>query len=172
MNRRPWLILILTLMLGLTACGYRLQGRDDRLPDGARYVYVEMFRNRTYEPFLENAVTNAVVDRLARSPGAELVEQPERADALLSGTIVDYRNYALAYDAGDRIAEYRSVIRLDAVLRRADTAQVLWKGKVSWTEDYLASPDKTLERDREQAVIAELSRRLADELYSRLMDAF
>lgn len=163
---------VLLLLVFLCGCGYHLQGRGDTLPGGVRYVHVAIVHNATYEPFLENAVSNALIDRLVRSPGVELVDDPGMADALLSGTIVNYSNRALSYDGRDDIAEYRARMTVEVALRQADTAQVLWKGRSHWTEDYLASVDKALEDDREQAAIGEIALRLADEIYARMVDDF
>jgi outer membrane lipopolysaccharide assembly protein LptE/RlpB len=170
MTRRIFAIGV--LLAGLFGCGYHLQGRGDTLPGGVRYVHVAIFRNATYEPFLENAVTNALIDRLASSPGVELVANPDMADAVLTGSVTRYTNSSLSYDGNDRIAEYRARMTVEAALRHADTAQVLWKGTSHGTEDYLASADKAQEDDREEAAVAEVARRLADELYSRMIDDF
>lgn len=166
------LILLVLLSLLLPGCGYRLQGRTDALPGNVRNLYVELFRNDSYKPFLENALTNAVVGRFARHDRLEIVEQHARAEGILSGRIVGYSRSALSYDRDDRIAEYRSKITVNAVLRRADNGEVLWKGNVSWQEDYTASSDKALQDDREQAAIQVVSQRVADELFSRLIDNF
>lgn len=163
---------VILLLLTLCGCGYHLQGRGDTLPGEVRYVHVGILHNGTYEPFLENAVTNALIDRLIRSPGVELVNDPDLADAFLTGSIVQYNTRALSYDGRDDIAEYRARMTVEAVLRQADNAQVLWKGRSSWTEDYLASTDKALEDDREQAAIDVIALRLADQLYSRMVDGF
>jgi outer membrane lipopolysaccharide assembly protein LptE/RlpB len=128
--------------------------------------------NATYEPFLENAVTLALQDRLIRSPGIELVDDPGQADALLTGTVAQYDSNSLSYDGNDRIAEYRARMTVEVALRHADNAQVLWKGRSSWTEDYVATTDKALEDDREKAAIEEIARRLADDIYSRMVDDF
>ncbi len=165
-------ILPILLCLLLAGCGYRLQGRTDALPGDVGNLYVEMFRNDSYEPFLENALTNQVVERFARHDRLEIVEQQARAEGILGGRIVGYSNSSLSYDADDRIAEYRSKMTVEAALRRADNGEVLWKGTLSWQADYAASSDKTLQDDREQAAIQEVSQRLADELFSRLIDNF
>jgi outer membrane lipopolysaccharide assembly protein LptE/RlpB len=162
----------LVLMLSLLGCGYHLQGKGDTLPAGVRYVHVAILHNATYEPFLENAVTGALLDRLIRSPGVELVNDPDQADAFLTGTVTQYASNSLSYDGRDRIAEYRSRMTVEVALRHADNAQVLWKGRSSWTEDYIASADKALEDDREKAAIGEIARRLADDIYSRMVDDF
>lgn len=170
MNRL--LILATVLVLLLSACGYRLQGRSDPLPGDVRSVYVELFRNDTYEPFIENTVTNEVVGRFARHDRLEIVEQPARADGILSGRIVGYSNSALSYNSDDKISEYRSQMTVAGVLRRVGNGEVLWKGTVVWQEDYSVSSDKVVQEDREQAAIQEISQRLADELFSHMIDQF
>jgi outer membrane lipopolysaccharide assembly protein LptE/RlpB len=162
----------LALMLLLAGCGYHFQGRDAELPGAVHTLYVELLTNATFEPFLENELTNAVVERFSRNPRLQIVEDRNRADAILSGTIASYGNYALAYDQNDAIAEYRSQMSLDAVLRRADNAEALWKGNVAWAEEYSSSIDKTLQDARENAAIQSISERLAEELYSRIVDNF
>lgn len=162
----------LLLILSLFGCGYHLQGKGDTLPAGVRYVHVAILHNATYEPFLENAVTGALLDRLMRSPGVELVNDPDQADALLTGTVTQYDSNSLSYDSRDRIAEYRARITVEVALRQADNAQVLWKGRSTWTEDYVGNTDKALEDDREQAAIEVIAQRLADDIYSRMVDDF
>lgn len=169
--RRSVVLIALSVLL-LSACGYRLQGRSDALPGDVRSLYVEIFRNDSYEPFLEDAVTNEVVGRFARHDRLEIVEDAAQAEGILSGRIVGYSNSALSYDQDDNIAEYRSRMTVEAVLRRVGNGEVLWKGSVVWQEDYASSRDKVVQNDREQAAIQEISQRLADELFSHMMDQF
>ncbi|OEU73366.1 MAG: hypothetical protein BA874_08585 [Desulfuromonadales bacterium C00003068] len=170
MNRL--LVLVILLALVLSACGYRLQGRSDALPGDVRSLYIELFSNDSYEPYLENSVTNEVVGRFARHDRLELVEDASQAEGILGGRIVGYSNSALSYDQDDRIAEYRSKMTVKAVLRRVDNGEVLWKGSVVWSEDYPVSSDKVVQDDREQAAIKEISQRLADEIFSHMIDNF
>jgi outer membrane lipopolysaccharide assembly protein LptE/RlpB len=160
------------LLFGAGGCGYHLQGRSDRLPDDVHTLYVQMIENGTRKPFLENTVTNAVVERFSRHPRLEIVEDRNRADAILRGKIVRYGNGSVSYNRTDQIAEYRSLIVLDAALVRGDGASALWKGTVSWSEEYDTTDDKALQAIRESAAIDSASERLADELYSRIVDAF
>lgn len=167
-----FVVLVALLALLLSGCGYRLQGRSDALPGDVRSLYVELFRNDSYEPYLENSITNEVVGRFARHDRLEIVEQPAQAEGILGGRIVGYSNSALSYDSDDNIAEYRSKMTVEGVLRRVDNGEVLWKGTVAWQEDYPVSSDKTLQDDREQLAILEISQRLADELFSHMIDNF
>lgn len=170
MNRS--LLLIVLLVLLLPACGYQLQGRSVGLPGDVRSLYVEMFRNDSYEPLLENMITNEVVGRFARHGKVEITENLSRAEGILGGRIVNYSNRALSYDSDDDIAEYRSQMTVEGVLRRVGNGEVLWKGSVVWQEDYSVSSDKVVQDDREQVAIQEISQRLADELFSHMIDNF
>jgi outer membrane lipopolysaccharide assembly protein LptE/RlpB len=149
-----------------------LQGRSDTLPGDVRSLHVELFRNDTYEPLIENTVTNEVVGRFARHDRLEIVEQPAQAEGILGGRIVGYSNSAISYNRDDNISEYRSQMTVAAVLRRVGNGEVLWKGTVSWQEDYSVNSDKVVQDDREQAAIQEISQRLADELFSHMIDKF
>ncbi|MEZ4599451.1 MAG: LPS assembly lipoprotein LptE [Syntrophotaleaceae bacterium] len=160
------------LLLAVLGCGYHLQGRSDALPEEIRSLYIEMMENGTREPFLENAVTNAIVERFSRHQQLVLVEDRNRADAILGGRLVGYGRSAISYNPVDEIAEYRSEIALNAVLRRGDNGLPLWKGTVRWAEEYTTSRDKALQDARESAAIEQASQRLADELYSRIVDGF
>ncbi len=160
------------LLFLVSACGYQLQGRSAQLPAGVRSITIELFDNQTFEPFLENSVTRAVISRFSRHGELEIVEQPARAEAVLRGRITGYRNFALSYDQNDRIVEYRSQMAVEADMLRLETGEVLWRGSVVWHEDYTVSEDKVLQEDRERAAILEISERLADELFSRMIDRF
>jgi len=170
MSRSVLLVALVALLL--SACGYRLQGGADTLPGDVRSLYVELFSNDSYEPYLENFITNEVVGRFARHDRLEIVEQPFRAEGILGGRIIAYSNNALSYDSDDNIAEYRSKMTVEATLRRVDNGEVLWKGSVVWQEDYSANGDIVLQNDLEQAAIKEISQRLADELFSHMIDNF
>lgn len=165
-------LLVAASLLSLWACGYQLQGRVNALPEDVRSVRIELFKNQTLEPFVDNRVTNEVVSKFARGGALEVVEDPESADAILDGAVVAYSSSAVSYDERDRIVEYRSRMSAEATLRRRDTGRVLWKGVISWFDEYPADADNAVQEDNEARVIEKLSRRIADELYARVLELF
>lgn len=158
-------------MLLLTACGYHLPGRGS-LPADIRTVHVEYFGNATLEPFLEREVTTAVVDRLARSRLLDIAPQPASADAVLSGAVVSYATTPASYDRNDIVQEFRATITIQATLRSTVDDRVLWRGKVSWNENYWASTEKTIQYSRELAARQIISDRVAAELLVRIAEDF
>lgn len=164
--------LLFTAVLLLGGCGYHLPERGNTLPPEVRTVYVELFTNRTYEPYLENYVTEAIVDWFAGKPELSLTEDRSRADAVLSGTVTTYTTKPISYDRNDVITEYRSAMTIAATLRQSPSDRVLWKGSVDWSEEYPTSLDKGVQEDNETAAIAVISERIARELFYRVMDNF
>jgi outer membrane lipopolysaccharide assembly protein LptE/RlpB len=166
------LVFLFGTLLLLWGCGYHLPGQGGTLPPEIETLHIELFSNRTSEPFLENQVTDFVTDQFARRRMLRLVEDPAQADAVLTGSVTAYSAVPVSYDRNDRITEYRSTMEISATLRRADVGEVLWKGNVSWTEEYPASLDKMAQEDEEAAAIEVISERLAEELYFRITENF
>lgn len=167
------LILPLAALCLLGGCGYHLAGRGNRLPADVRTLHIGMFSNGTYEPFLENIITNAVTDKFVEGRQLQLVEKPAEADALLTGRVVAYSTDPISYDRNDAILEYRSRMTVRATLRRGRDHKILWKGDVSWSREYRANRmDMAAQQDNEAAAIREIGDRLAAELYSRILDNF
>ncbi|PLX82566.1 MAG: molecular chaperone [Desulfuromonas sp.] len=168
---RRFLLLALALFL-LGGCGYRFGWDGASRPEGLETVYVDMFANRSTEPFLENTVTNRVVEQFSRRGGWRLSEDAKAADAVLSGTVQSYTTLPISYDALDEITEYRSEVTINAVMRRGRDGKVLWKGKVAWSEEYPAADDKALQEDNEATATALAAERIAEELYFRVVNRF
>ncbi|MCK4690258.1 MAG: molecular chaperone, partial [Desulfuromonadales bacterium] len=93
-------------------------------------------------------------------------------EAVLEGVISSYRTRAYSYDKNDDISEYRSTMVVNAKFRQVEDGRLLWQGQVSWDDEYPAADDKSLQEDFEQEAIEEISLRLAEELFYRLLDDF
>lgn len=163
---------LIGVLLFLGGCGYQSMAQPGLLPAGVQTMHISLFGNRTTEAFVENAITDAVIERFSRQRGLQLLESAERAEGLLSGALVSYGIGASAYNAVDGITEYRLTLAVEAELRRRSDGRVLWKGTVQWMEEFPASSDKAFQEDNE-AVAAQLAvERLAEELHHRILANF
>lgn len=158
-------------MLLLAGCGYHRSGKGEAL-EGVERLYIEFFGNRSYEPFLENEITNAVTERFLRTRNWKLVEDPKVADAVFSGFVSDYKNAAVSFDSGDRVRSYRAELTVTAILKKSSDGRVLWKGSQSLRKDYSTSSDKAVQEVSESAAIKELCQRIADDFLARVTISF
>lgn len=158
------------LTMGLSSCGYHLEG--NRTPPAVRErLYIELFANRTSRAFVNDTLTNLVVERVSRSGLFEIVEDPQNADLILLGTLQKYDSAPIAYSKADEIIAYRVDVGVQAVLRRSKPiGRIDWKGELHGSQDYSANPDRALQQEHERSATTLLFERLADDLYARIAD--
>lgn len=164
--------ILLLLVLLSAGCGYRFSDGGYALPEGVDSLHVELFANQTVEPLLENFITEQVTSQFLLKSGRTLTPTAERADTILSGTVLSYQSKPVSYDRNDEITEYQSKMTLSVQLRDRLTGKVLWKGNLKWDEEYPASNDKTIQEDNEEAAIRLISQRLADEIFTKITENF
>jgi len=163
------LLLLVVLLLG--ACGYHFPGQGGGLPGGVERIHIAMFDNQTREPLLENRLTTELIDIFSGRATIRQVAVSE-AEAELTGRILSYDSRAISYQQGDQISKYRASMVVAVRLKRSDNQALLWDGTVSWQTEYDAAADKMLQGDDERRAQDELARRLAEEIFSRLLDDF
>ena len=166
-------LLMALLFLLMAGCGYHAPGAGDAwIGQQGRTLYVELFANRTVEPYLDSVVTEEVAIHLSRSRLAELVEDRNGADLLLGGTVTNFASNAAAYDASDDISEYSAYMTVKARLIRKGDGKVLWQEEFSRSQTYPALANKSAQQEGESLAARVLSRRIAEDIYARLLAAF
>ncbi len=157
MKARLGWVLFLCLLAG---CGYSLQATA---PHHIRTLYVETFRNETFEPGLESELTNEIINRFLFD-GTLQVTSRGKADAVLTGTVTTYLREPLAFTSAEEVEEYRLTLFVDMKLSDTRTQKVLWEERrfvgdtTYFTTGRLA---KSEEKARTEALV-ELARRIVD----------
>lgn len=166
-------IVITFLALLLAGCGYHAPGSTDSWVGGdTRVLYVQLFDNQTAEPYLENYLSDALVSELSRSRLVTLTEDQTLADVRLVGDVSDFSSVALAYGASDQITDYRATMKVSVRLLDKESGKVLWRENLQRTEDYLATVNKNLQLEGERLASRQVSERLAEDIYSSLLNSF
>lgn len=147
-------------LLCLTGCGYSFRSTA---PHGLQTLYVETFRNQTFEPGLESELTNETIDRFLFDGTLQIAPQ-EKADAVLTGTLTTYLREPLGFTSAEEVEEYRLTLFVDLTLWDARRKKVLWEEKrfVGDTTFFTTgSAAKSEEKARKDA-LKELARRIVD----------
>ena len=166
------LLLTLLSFLLISGCGYRLSNEALQLPDDTSILALEMFENRTLEPYLENILTTFVTRRLLLLPDITLIENPEDAEAVVSGRIIMYHVESSAYDGQNIVTQYRATMVVEAEFRRQEDGKIFWRGELIRFQTFPADTDLKRQDDLERIAQDILSTRLAEELSARLTETF
>jgi outer membrane lipopolysaccharide assembly protein LptE/RlpB len=165
--------LCMAMALLVAGCGYHVPSADNSwLAQHGRTLCVELFDNRTVEPYLDSAVTDEVSLQVLRSRAVTLVEDCAAADLLLTGAVVDFESQAVAYDADDNVSEYRAFMTVEARLVRRSDGDVLWKERFRRSETYAASLAKSFQVGKESLAGRIVARRIGEDLMANLLAVF
>jgi len=178
MHLRKYGALILAALFFISGCGYTT---NSLLPSNLKTIYVDNLVNkiqvtdessdarmfRGYRPGMEVEATRAIRDKYLRDGNLKVTTDPDDADLLLKGELVDFRNEALRYDRNDNVEEYR--IRMVVNIEMQEKS-----GKTRWTENNFAG--ESLYRTSgplaksEAAAINEASEDLARRIVERTIE--
>jgi len=157
--------LAVTICLAAVACGYRFTAAGAGFPQGIHKVFVPVIVNRTTEPGLEGAFTEALREQLAR--GGYL--GGEGSDGRIEGELLSVTALVAQLAPGTSGAlTYRVVATLRVRLLRDKT--LLSQTDVTGTEDYLPAlrADVLTTEANRQAAIRRLASALATDAVARL----
>jgi hypothetical protein len=166
-------IVSLLLLLFLVGCGYHSPGdSDDWVGDEARVLYVQLFENRTVEPYLDNYITDAVISELSRSRLLELTENPDLAEVRLVGEVKDFTSSARSFSSSDEITAYTATMTVAVRLLRKNSSEIIWQQTMQRTQDYLAEDNKNLQLEDQKLAARLVSLRLAEDIHASMLNSF
>jgi hypothetical protein len=165
--RQSRLVAGLVCLLVAGCAGYRL-GPTNGLIAREKSVYVVPFQNRTMEPRLSEAVTQALRKRLSQEGTFRLAAQPP-ADVTVSGTLASYQRHALAYRRGDVIApeDFEVTLTAHVVAETAPGGNRLLDRDVRGRATIRIHPDQS---SAERQALPVLAGNLAESITSLLVD--
>lgn len=169
---RRVLPLLIAIVLLLSACGYRPEGAVVPAAGGPPSLFVELAKNRTGRAFIENELTNRIVERFARGGRYILDENRDAVTLILSPEVASYSTVASAYSSSDQILLYRAAMTLTATLVQGRDGRIVWKGTLAESVEFSANADRAQQQANENNAVLGLTERLADDLYARVAEGF
>jgi len=179
--RSACLLSLLAGLLLIPGCGYQFLGRASGLPPEIRKIAVPPFENNTFEPLLDERLTDAVKKGFMARPRLQVVNDTSEADAVFKGKITEFSLTPLSFDPQNEAAEYRVKILANFSLQNTRDQKTLWQeNKMETTADYFVIQDPlnstrvdiARTRDAEDRAIAEAAKVLADNLVNQILEGF
>jgi outer membrane lipopolysaccharide assembly protein LptE/RlpB len=87
-----------TLVCGLAGCGYHMAGHSDLIPQSVHTIAIPAFGNVTTRYKLTDWLPEAIAREFIASTRYRVVSDPDQADAVLHGAVVNYFSYPTIFD--------------------------------------------------------------------------
>jgi hypothetical protein len=162
------------LPLLFTACGYRVAGRADLLPKNLKSIAVPAFGNVTTRYKLGDLLPAAITREFISRTRYQIVPDPNNADAILSGSVVNFFAYPTTFDPNtNRAAGVQAIVMLQIALRERTTGAVLFnQPNMQFRQNYEISVDPKAYFDESDAALERLSRDVARSVVSAVLENF
>ena len=169
------IFVVLLLLAEVSGCGYHLIGTTSFLPEDIETLHVENFVNQTKWVDMDQRLMEALTLEWVRRRRLKLVDNPNHADVVLSGTIQRLAVIPVSYDDQGRANEYQMSLQAIVQLKdvRAEDAEVLWEDKAfSRRTSYAVDPVAVNYFDRQNIAMTELSKDFASALVTAVLEGF
>ncbi len=137
-------ILLLTLCLFISACGYHLRGSID-LPEGLKRLYLQG----------SSASLRQVIAKTLKSSGGELVSSAKQAGVVISVLKEKMERRVLSLSSSGRANEYEIIYQLSFNLLDSGGQMLAEKQKIELSKDYFNNQEAVLAKDNEEKVLRE-----------------
>lgn len=162
----------LAVAAALSGCGYHVAGRADLIPKEVRTIAISAFENATTRYRLTEGLPLAIGREFITRTRFHVVSDPDRADAVLEGAIVDYLSYPIVVDAG-RAAGIQLIVVLNLRLLDRSSGRVLFERSGMQVQNrYEISTDQLAYFDESDAALDRTSVDAARTIVSAILEDF
>jgi hypothetical protein len=161
--------------LGLGSCGYHVAGQANLVPKTVHTVAIPAFGNSTVRYKLSDLLPEAVGRELVSRTRYQIVIDPTQADAVLSGTVLNYVAYPTLIDqATGRTSGLQINLRLQvSLVERATGKMIFSRPNFEVHERYELSATNNIQYfDESGAALERLSKDVARDLVTSILDNF
>lgn len=166
-------VLAACLPLLLSACGYHVAGRGDMLPASIKTIAVPAFGNVTTRYRLAEQLPAEIARELISRTWYRVVSDPDQADAVLTGAVINYSAYPVVLDpATSRATGLQAIVQLQVTLTDRSGAVIFTRPNMEVKERYEISIDPKVYFDESEAAMLRLSRDVARSVVSAVLENF
>jgi outer membrane lipopolysaccharide assembly protein LptE/RlpB len=163
----------LLLTLGLAGCGYHVAGTTNSLPQSITTIAVPAFGNVTTQYKLSDFLASAVTRELISRTKYRITADPQGADAVLTGAVVNFVSYPTIVDNNSgRNTAVQAIVTVSVTLRDKTGAVLFNRPNFEIHERYEISIDPRNYFDESEPAMQRLSRDVARGVVSAVLERF
>lgn len=157
-----------------TSCGYHVSGHADLLPKNIKTIAVPAFGNATTRYMLGRLLPEDITREFISRTRYAVVADPAKADAVLTGTVVNAVAYPTTVDpVSGRATGIQAVVTLQLALTDRSTGKVIWdRPSADFRENYQIAIDPSQYFDESSTAMIRLSQDVARTVVSGVLEQF
>ncbi|MCU1238849.1 MAG: hypothetical protein JWP63_6816 [Candidatus Solibacter sp.] len=153
-------------------CGYHVSGHGDLMPKTVKTIAIRDFGNTTTRYKLARTLPADIGREFLSRTRYRIVADPNEADAVLTGVLVNYSAYP-TISAGGRSTTVEAVVTLSVTLTNRTTGAVIFtRSSSEFRERYEISADPKAYFDESGTAMERLSKDVARSVVSAILEAF
>lgn len=156
------------------ACGYHVAGRADLVPKNIQTIAIPAFTNVTTRYKLTDRLPEAISREFISRTRYRIVSDPDQADAVLRGSVLNYSSYPTIFDpATGRASGVQLQVTLQVSLVERASGKVLFsRPRMEVRERYQISTDPTVFFEESDAALDRASQQTARQVVSSVLENF
>jgi hypothetical protein len=158
----------------LSSCGYHVAGRTNLLPKNIQTIAIPAFANITTRYKISELLAGALTREFISRTRYQIVTDPNQADAVLTGAVVNFYSYPILLDPRTaRASSIQAIVLLQIYLRdRATGAAIFSRPNMEFRQNYELSVDPRVYFDESDVAMDRLSRDVARSVVSAVLANF
>ena len=164
----------LVLVFLLTGCGYHVAGHAALMPKTVKTIAIPAFGNQTVHQKLSQLISEDLTREFISRTRYTIVAEPEKADAVLTGAVINYFSGGTIYDpVTARATGGQIIVILQISLTDRQTGKAIFSNpRYEFRERYEISIDPQAYFDESGTAIIRLSRDVARSVVTAILVNF
>lgn len=160
--------------LALTGCGYHVAGRGESMPKAVKTIAVPAFANGTTRYQLARLLPADITREFISRTRYKVVDDPNQADAVLRGVLLNFGNYPTIFDtASGRATGVQVVVTVQVVLTERATGKTLFsRPAMEVRERYQISTDPQVYFDESSTAMIRVSKDVSQSVVTAILENF
>jgi hypothetical protein len=169
-----WLGAAMLGAVGMLSCGYHVGGKADLMPKSIQTIAVPAFTTFTMRYKLVDVLPQQISREFIARTRFHIVENPNNADAVLSGSINSAQVYPVVFDpTSGKATTIQVVVFLTITLREQATGRALYsRANYLFRQNYDVAVDPHQFFDESGPAFDRLSRDVAHDVVSSIVENF
>jgi outer membrane lipopolysaccharide assembly protein LptE/RlpB len=166
--------LAILVPLLLASCGYKFAATDTVLPKTIHTIAIPAFNNLTIRYKLTDQIPEAISREFLTRTRYKVVSDPNTADAVLRGGVLNYSFNPTIFDPATGRAAYAELrVSLSVTLTERATGKVLFERKnFDVRETYQISPDASQYFEESDPALKRAGQQVARSIVSAVLENF